>query len=445
MKVIVQLRSSAAAHKASLRGVAAASVTSALDTIGNGLVIDARYPPVQLPSVQTSTGAGVRSLGQPLVFSLEPATSTYLVRGSIPDGASQAAALQSTIAHPDVVGVFSDPLIESTLVCGSSAAVGNAATVAARLSVAKLKAKGLNGSRVYLAIVDTGINLAHLKTKGIVPKLDVAKSWAPAGVATTPGKHPVAHGTMCAFDACIAAPNATLLDYAVLLSTTPGATVMAGLLSDAVLAYAKLRTILSAMPAARRAMVISNSWGMFSPTWDFPPGHPGNYSDNPNHPFNLIVASLEAAGADILFAAGNCGLDCPDGRCAFGNTAPICGANSHPAVLSIAGVDTNKQRVGYSSQGPGRLTAKKPDIATYTHFDGSGVFAPSPDSGTSAACPVAAGVVAAVRTKYPAAKLSPLQLRSLIQKTAEDKSTVGFDFDYGWGILDPAALLAALP
>src|ERR1043165_4561407 len=134
---------------------------------------------------------------------------------------------------------------------------------------------------------------------------------------------------------------------------------MAGLLSDAVLAYAKLTSILKAMPAGKRSMVVSNSWGMFSPTWDFPPGHPGNYSDNPNHPFNIIVASLESAGADILFAAGNCGRDCPDVRCNFGTTLPLCGANSHPSVLSIAGVDTNKARVGYSTQGPGRLAAQK--------------------------------------------------------------------------------------
>ena len=244
-------------------------------------------------------------------------------------------------------------LIESTITCGSTPPVGNSTKVAALLSTAALKKKGMDGKGVFLAIVDTGINLAFLAAKGLNPNLNTAASFTPAGVATTPGNHPVNHGTMCAFDALIAAPRATLLDHAVLPSTTPGATTMAGLLSDAVLAYSKLRNTLTAMPANKRAMVVSNSWGMFSPTWDFPPGHPGNDSDNPNHPFNIIVASLEAAGADILFAAGNCGKDCPDGRCHFGTTQPICGANSSPAVMSIAGVDTNQKRVGYSSQGPG--------------------------------------------------------------------------------------------
>jgi subtilisin family serine protease len=106
-------------------------------------------------------------------------------------------------------------------------------------------------------------------------------------------------------------------------------------------------------------------------------------------------------------------------------------------------VDIKKSRVGYSSQGPGRLTAKKPDISAYTHFVGSKVY--PEDGGTSAACPVAAGVVAAIRSQYSTAKLSPLQLRSLIFKTAEDKAGTGFDYDYGWGIVDPGALLSALP
>lgn len=445
MKVIVQLRSSPAAGAAAAKATAAGAVMANLQSLSNSLLFDPAYPPVQLPGVQATTGAALSSLAQPLTFTMDAASSTYLVRGSIPDGGSQAAAYQAAMAHPDVVGVYADPVIESCITCGGSNAVGTAATVASLLSKTKLAAKKLDGTGVFLAIVDTGINLPYLKTLGISAKLDVARSWVPAGVATTPGAHPVNHGTMCAFDALIAAPKATLIDYAVLLSQTPGTNQMAGLLSDAVQAYAKLRTVLGAMPAAKKAMVVSNSWGMFSPGSDFPVGHPGNYSDNPNHPFNLMVATLEADGADILFAAGNCGRDCPDGRCQFNNLPSICGANSHPSVLSIGGVDTKKLRVGYSSQGPGRLTKRKPDVACYTHFTGSGVFKPAPDSGTSAACPVAAGVVVAVRTKYQTAKISPLQLRTLVQKTAEDKSTVGFDNDYGWGILNVSDLLAALP
>jgi len=342
-----------------------------------------------------------------------------------------------------VVGIFSDPTVQTSLVCPGSPAVGNDQDVATLLGVKALDDEGMDGHGVPLAIVDTGINIAFLESKGRDPRYSIRRSWTPQGVETKPGRHPVDHGTMCAFDVGIAAPEATLLDYAVLLSKTTGETAMSGLLSDAVLAYSKLLGIIQAQPASRRRLVVSNSWGMFDPVWDFPVGHQGNYSDNPAHPFNVIVASLADAGADILFAAGNCGRDCPDGRCGFGDAQPICGANSHPSVTSVAGIDTKKRRVGYSSQGPGRLSAAKPDVSCYTHFTGSDVFH-GPDSGTSAACPVAAGVVAAIRTHHSPSQLSPAELRTLVAKTATDLGGTGFDNDFGWGALDGTALVAAL-
>jgi subtilisin family serine protease len=443
MRIIVQLRYSPDLHAAS-KGVAAFTETAPVEGGLPGFTLDHTYGTVQIPQPQAvEPGASPFDLAQPLSFSIVPQESTYIVRGQIPDDPEgRRNTLATAYSNPNVTGVFSDPVIESSLICPGNPPLGSMKDVARLLAVPALAAAGLDGTGVMLAIVDTGINLAYLATQGRNPKLDAAKSWTPAGVPTTPGNHPKDHGTMCAYDVGIAAPNATLLDYAVLLSKTPGQTAMSGLLSDAVKAYSVLLGMLTAMPAKARALVVSNSWGMFSPSWDFPVGHPGNYSDNHAHPFNVIVASLENAGADILFAAGNCGRDCPDGRCQFGMTRPICGANSHPKVISVAGIDIKKNRVGYSSQGPGRLSTPKPDISAYTHFSGSLVY--PEDGGTSAACPVAAGVIAAVRTKYPVSKLSPAQLRSLLFKTAEDLGKTGFDFDYGWGAINPKALLAKL-
>lgn len=458
MRVLVQFRSTPEVHSALLAGTAMpAFAAGAVPAAGEGaaglvgpagqitgLSIDPGYTAVQVPTPRAAReGASAFRWSQPVTFSTAPEDATYVVRGSIPDDPDrQREALAQAQRRPDVVGVFSDPNVETCLVCPGSPAVGNAQDVARMLGVKALADEGLDGHGVPLAVVDTGINLAYLESKGGNRHLSVPRSWTPQGVGTRPGRHPVDHGTMCAFDVGIAAPEATLLDYAVLLSRATGATAMSGLLSDAVLAYSKLLGLVQSQPVGRRRLVVSNSWGMFDPAWDFPVGNPGNYSDNPAHPFNVIVASLADAGADILFAAGNCGRECPDGRCAFGGSQPICGANSHPSVLCVAGIDTKKRRVGYSSQGPGRLSASKPDVSAYTHFTGSGVF--PEDSGTSAACPVAAGVVAAIRTHFPSSLLSPAELRTLVAKTATDLGGTGFDNDFGWGALDATALVAAL-
>jgi subtilisin family serine protease len=439
MRVLIQLRPSATRAEmpsAGLSGEARGGLPAAF-------ALDTAYAPVPIPTpVPEEPGADRFSQAVPKRWATGPRDVTHVVRGTIPDGVAQGSALAEVHAHPDVVGVFSDPVIETTLVCPGDDPVGTAGDVATQTGASALAAKGMDGTRVTVAVVDTGINLDHLRAQGQHPKLDARRSWSPAGVMTKPGKHPVDHGTMCAYDVGITAPKATFVDYAVLLSQAQGQTVMSGLLSDAVLAYSKLRQVLDRMPAARRALVVSNSWGMFSPDWDFPVGAPGNYSDNPAHPFNVIVASLEAAGADILFAAGNCGRDCPDGRCQFGPTRPICGANSHAAVISVGGVDVQRNRAGYSSQGPGRLDAQKPDLCGYTHFDGSKVY--PADGGTSAACPVLAGFVAAVRSRHPSTKLPPAQLRTLLYKTAVDLGGTGFDYDYGWGVPDPSAFVAAV-
>ena len=422
----------------------APAATEAAALIPTGLVLDAGFEPVEVPAPQFEDGDGRHlAMSSPLDFSSEGEGVTQLVRGTIPDDDTQGEVISEAISNPAVVGLFSDPVIENNLTCIGDPPVGNATKVAQLLDVAALTNAGMTGQGVHLAIVDTGMNVAHLRAKGQPAKLGAGKHWTPAGVPTRPGRHAVDHGTMCAYDAGICAPKATYLDHAVLLSQRSGPTVMAGLLSDAVRSYAKLRRVLDGLPANRKALVVSNSWGMFDPGWDFPVGHPGNYSDNPRHPFNVIVASLESAGADILFAAGNCGRECEDGRCNF-RRRPICGANSHGRVLSVAGIDTRRKRVGFSSQGPGRLTARKPDLAIYTHFRGSGVYAPDPDSGTSAACPTLAGLVAAVRTKYSATRLKPRQLRALLFRTADDLGGVGFDYDHGWGAPNTAALLAAL-
>ncbi|MBC6402953.1 MAG: S8 family serine peptidase [Hyphomonadaceae bacterium] len=364
----------------------------------------------------------------------------FLVRGFI--DSDQVGALAE---HPgDGPRVFVDAQVGAMPICPGDPPLGNAADVRGLLNVGALSSRGLSGDGVAVAIVDTGINLRHLGRRGLSARLDPHIFWTPTP-GVDPGGYPVGHGTMCAYCASITAPECTLLDFPVLNSTTQGGSRMDGFLSDAIKAYNVLLGMMRKPEAERpyHSLVVNNSWGMPHESFDFPPGHSGRYGDNPDHPFNQVVGSLAQAGADILFAAGNCGTDCPDRRCGGVTTNVINGANSHPDVLSIAGVDVTKVRVGYSSKGPGKpqLAEEKPDLAAYTHFNGSEAYgAGKPDSGTSAACPVAAGCIASVRTKFPPSAVSPPDMFDAARSTADGLGRVGWNDEVGYGIINPSSL-----
>jgi hypothetical protein len=258
---------------------------------------------------------------------------------------------------------------------------------------------------------------------------------------------------MCAFDTLIAAPCAVLLDYPILPSSVPGGTTVGRTIGTANTAFSHLYTNWAVTFAPGGVskyggLVVNNSWGMYHPSWDFPANHRGRYIDNPRHPFNVLVTAMALSGIDIVFAAGNCGPVCADIRCQGLTSGSIMGANAHVDVLTLGGCDVNDQIVGYSSQGPSiaNMSPQKPDVAAYSHFLGSEAFGTgSPDIGTSAACPVAAGCVAALRSKIPFATTPPSNLFAQIRSTARAvHGQSGWQADFGHGIIDPDAAGASL-
>lgn len=347
--------------------------------------------------------------------------------------------------------IFADPDIAPfPATCASDPAIGGTQDVRALHRIDPANARGLDGDRVAIAIMDTGVSASHLRARGLNNVVDRSVVWNPIemiarqGRITAPGGHPAGHGTMCAYDALIAAPKAKILDYPIIstLGGAQGGSSMAGALSDALKAYSDLEAFWSVTFSGTRgqydSLVVNNSWGLYHPDWDFPEGHPGRYLDNPDHPFNVRVTALARRNVDILFAAGNCGSDCPDGRCGGKVTHTISGANAHPDVLTLAGVTTQGGRVGYSSEGPpmpGMGAAQKPDIAAATHFEGSGVY--PFDSGTSASCPVAAGCVAALRTALPQNTMNPATIFDALRRTtAQTLAGNPWNGQTGCGILD---------
>jgi subtilisin family serine protease len=391
-----------------------------------GLALDDTYHPVRVTSrVGPSTD---RPAARGFDYARGALIDTYAVRASVEDEDTVSRLRRDRGAN--VLGVFADPAVSifPSSYCGRGA-VGAAADVARRLGVPTLCALALTGKDVHVAVVDTGIDGRRIPVVG---------GWAPVP-GYVPGTAQPDHGTMVAYDVRIAAPDAKIYDYA-LLRTQAG--TWAAFLSDAIAVFADLIERVSATPGR---WVVNNSWGMFDRAEDAPIGSPENYSANRDHPFNQITGSLVAAGADVFFAAGNCGAPCPAGRCGSGDTGPgqsIHGANSHPDVVTVAALTVTDRRLGYSSQGPGGLHSRKPDLAAFSHFRGSGVW--PVDGGTSAASAVAAGVAAALRQRFPASALTPAQLKGILERSARDLEHHGWDYDLGYGAIDAAAAARAL-
>lgn len=97
--------------------------------------------------------------------------------------------------------------------------------------------------------------------------------------------------------------------------------------------------------------------------------------------------------------------------------------------MTVGGVNKDGEFIGYSSQGPAALDPRKPDFCSVSHFKG---YFPS-DNGTSAATPVAAGVVALL--KQARSSLTQDQIRSTLQTTAREIGATGWDQHSGAGII----------
>ena len=191
--------------------------------------------------------------------------------------------------------------------------------------------------------------------------------------------------------------------------------------------------------------VFVNAWAVFDRRSDIGPRH---YCDDPKHPLNHAVSELDSVGADIVFAAGNCGQFDPDRRCDAGVLGPyrsILGANSLRSVLTVGAVRADLVPFGYTSQGPGQpdLGSAKPDLCAPTQFaDRSDRLAVS--SGTSGATAVAAGVVAALRRRWSATVVSPQTLRDILAQTVRPLPPYDGSRGIGAGLINLAAAATQL-
>ncbi len=113
---------------------------------------------------------------------------------------------------------------------------------------------------------------------------------------------------------------------------------------------------------------------------------------------------------------------------------------SFPGVISVAATNGNQEVANFSSRSqhvsiaaPGShiISLYKPPRTESTYIS---------RSGTSMAAPFVAGVAALIKQKFPNA--TPLQIKTLLENTAKDIESVGFDTASGHGFIQPEAALA---
>ena len=303
--------------------------------------------------------------------------------------------------------------------CGPGTAKGTMLDVANYLGVNQIWRAGFKGEGIVVGVVDGGITAAgrpvgSWETARRIPRVIGGYPTADWGTkAASWGEH----GNMCSTDVLGMAPEAQIYDIRI----SNGNSISSAL--------AGFQWAINQHKANGTPHILTNSWGMFQESWD------PSYVRNPDHPFTRKVVEAINEGILVLFAAGNCGSTCPDGRCGpdAGPGRSIWGANGHPLVMTVGAVNKNEQFVGYSSQGPAALDPQKPDFCSITHFQG--YF--GSDSGTSAATPIAAGVVALLKQANPG--LTQNQVKNNLKSTAKDIGPAGWDQHSGSGIIQAKA------
>lgn len=424
----------------------------------SGFQVDTNYEPVPMVVDTKGLNRGLSSDGS----IVSPEERTMIVRGKVE--ASRIAELER---QPNVIKVWKDSPIApfqfsatedavaepirrekkldrpfvlkqeafatcpiGTCDCDPGTPKGGMAEVAAYLGVDQIWNAGYRGEGIVVGVVDGGItaqgrpiNQNDLNDPGwpnkLVPR--VIGGFPTADWGTT-GFTWGWHGNMCSTDVLGMAPNAQVYDIRIAESTI-ATTISAAL--------AGFQWSIDQHRIDGTPHILTNSWGMFQKAWDTA------YATDPNHPFTRKVVEALDEGILVLFAAGNCGGTCPDGRCSTDNGPgkSIWGANGHSRVMTVGAVNKDEKFVGYSSQGPAALDQFKPDFCSITHF--TGFF--NSDSGTSAATPICAGVVALLKQANPA--LGQEQAKTALKSTAKDIGPAGFDFHSGAGIIRPKLAL----
>jgi hypothetical protein len=306
----------------------------------------------------------------------------------------------------------------------------------------------LRGQRVNVVIIDEGLHKASIPPNNWGGGLSLTT--VPAGGAARDS-----HGMMIARTILDLAPDAVLFDVP-LIPERITASFFSGL-SSAHAAYIKLLLqiwLRRPYPRWSGPWILVNAWAVFDRSVE---PSLGNYTENKNafgHPLiNVVKLGIQVLNLDVIFAAGNCGEFCGSRRCGGVDRGPgrsIWGANALPEVITAGAVLTNEMWAGYSSQGRGPnvngLAHDKPDLCAPSNFRET-IDAAVHNTGTSTACAMTAGIVAALRSKpsWYQNSVSPQRMLSALTQGARKTQGASWNGKLGHGILDAAGAMNQLP
>ena len=312
----------------------------------------------------------------------------------LPQGADEAAYVESFMTRPEVLSVELDRLIPAEELNPNDPLFTWYEWHLRKISAPAAWDTTTGSGSLIIAILDTGVNEAHEDLAGkLVPGWNVYDNNADT-------RDTYGHGTKVAGSATASTNNSVGV-----ASVAWNSLIMPIRISDPG-GYASYSTIASGLQwAADHGARVANV----------------SFAATTSSTVTTAAQYFQSKGGVVVMAAGN--------YSSFDRAA------DNPYILTVSASDPNDALYSWSNTG-NNIDLAAPGSVYTTTADGG--YAPA--DGTSFSAPVVAGVAALVMSTNP--NLSASQVQEVLQRSADDRGAAGWDASYGWGRVNAARAVA---